>query len=209
MATIGLSKPLCAKYNYDEGTGLVSYTDGFSIGKYTEMSIKLEGGEANNFYADNGVDESDKTFSGGIMNTTTNDLLADKMTPLLGLKTKPIEGIDDANWLVFDDDQVIPEIGQGGVIKKKVKGQVKFVGFVLPRIQYANPGIAAVTQGETIEWQTQSLSATIMRSDAEGHPWFQITSELNSEAEAEAAVKAFLGITEAAAASTESEAVGV
>lgn len=196
MATIGLSKPWCAKYVYDESTDTVSYSDGFSIGKYTDMSIELEGGDANNFYADNGVDESDKTFAGGTMNTTTNDLLADKMVSLLGLRSESITGADGASWMVFDDDQQIPEIAQGGVIKKKIKGVTKWVAFVLPRIQYANPGIAAVTQGETIEWQTQSLSATIMRSDGPGHRWFQISTPFDTEAAAEAAVKAFLGITE-------------
>ena len=194
MATIGLSKPWCAKYNYDESTGTVSYSDGFSIGKYTEMSIELEGGEANNFYADNGVDESDKTFSGGTMNTTTNDLLADKMVSLLGLRSETITGADGASWMVFDDDQEIPQIAQGGVIKKKVGGATKWVAFVLPRIQYANPGISAVTQGESIEWQTQSLSASIMRSDGPGHRWFQISTPFDTEAAAESAVKAFLSI---------------
>ena len=194
MATIGLSKPWCALYNYDEGTGTVSYTEGFSIGKYTEMSMELEGGDANNFYADNGVDESDKTFSGGTMNTTTNDLIADKMVSLLGLRTEEITGSDGASWIVFDDDQVIPEIAQGGVIKKKINGVYKWVAFVLPRIQYANPGISAVTQGETIEWQTQSLSASIMRSEGPGHRWFQMSTPFDTEAAAEAAVKAFLSI---------------
>lgn len=200
MATIGLSKPWCAIYNYDEDTGTVTYSDGFSIGKYTEMSMELEGGDANNFYADNGVDESDKTFAGGTMNTTTNDLLADKMLPLLGLKSEPIaDGPEGAAWIVFDDDQQIPRIAQGGVIKKKVKGVTKWVAFVLPCIQYANPGIAAVTQGESIEWQTQSLTASIMRSDGPGHRWFQISTELDSESAAEAIVKKFLNITEASA----------
>lgn len=194
MATIGLSKPWCAKYSYDESTGTVTYSDGFSLGKYTEMSIEPEGGDANNFYADNGVDESDKTFSGGTMNTTTNDLMADKMVSLLGLRSESISGADGASWMVFDDDQEIPQIGQGGVIKKKVGGAYKWVAFVLARIQYANPGISAVTQGESIEWQTQSLSASIMRSEGPGHRWFQISTPFETEAAAESAVKSFLGI---------------
>lgn len=200
MATIGLSKPLCALYNYDESTDTVSYTDGFSIGKYTEMSIELETGDSNDDFADNNVDESDKTFAGGKMNTTTNDLLPDKMLPLLGLKSEPMaDGPDGAAWLVFDDDQAIPEVGQGGVIKKKVNGRYKWAAFVLPRIQYANPGISAVTQGKSIEWQHQSLSAEIKRSGAPGHRWFQISTLFDTEAQAEAAVKKFLNISEVSA----------
>lgn len=195
MATVGLSKLWCAKYSYDADTGTVEYTAGFSPGKYTELSIELEGGDSNDFYADNNIDESDKTFSGGTCNTTTNDLLADKMVPLLGVKSKPMsDGPEGAAWMVFDETQQTPDVGQGGVIKKKINGVYKYVAFVLPRIQYANPGIAAVTQGSTIEWQTQSLSATIKRSEAPDGPWFQISTPFDTEALAEAAVKKFLGI---------------
>lgn len=97
---------------------------------------------------------------------------------------------------MFDDDQEAPYVGLGGVIKKKVDGAVKWVAFVLNKIQFATPGISAVTQGETIEWQTQELTATILRSDAAKHPWFRISTHMDTEADAEAAVKKYLSITE-------------
>lgn len=195
MATVGLSKLWCAKYNYDPETDTVSYTDGFSPGKYTEVAMELEGSEDNDFYADNNVDESDKTFSGGNVNTTTNDLLPDKMVPLLGVRLEPMDdGPDGAAWVVFDEAQEAPDVGQGGVLKKKINGKFKYLGLIFTRIQYANPGISAVTQGKTIEWQTQSLSATIKRSEGPGGRWFQISTPFDTEALAEAAVKKFLGI---------------
>ena len=195
MAKIGLSKPYYAIYNVADGA--VSYSDGGLLGKFTELSIELEGGDSNILYADDAPAESDKTFAGGTATVTTDDLLAAVMLPVLGLKSEAITDsvTTDAAWMVFDDDQEIPYVGLGGVIKKKVNGKTKYVGFVLDKVQFANPGISAVTQGETIEWQTHTLAADIMRSDKEKHPWFRMTSELDTAAEAETAVKAYLSIT--------------
>ena len=195
MAKIGLSKPYYALYNVADGA--VSYSDGGLLGKFTELSIELEGGDSNILYADDAPAESDKTFAGGTATVTTDDLVAAVMLPVLGLKSEPIADsvTSDAAWLVFDDDQEIPYVGIGGVIKKKLDNKTKYVGFVLDKVQFANPGLSAVTQGETIEWQTHALTADIMRSDREKHPWFRISSELDTAAEAEAAVKAYLSIT--------------
>lgn len=195
MAKIGLSKPYYAIYTADGES--VTYSAGALLGKFTELSIELEGGDANILYADDGPAESDKTFAGGTATVTTDDLLAAVMLPVLGLKAEEIADsvTTDAKWLVFDDEQEIPYAGIGGIIKKKVNNKNKWVGFVLDKVQFANPGVSAVTQGETIEWQTHTLTADIMRSDKVKHPWFRMTSELDSASEAEAAVKAYLSIT--------------
>lgn len=63
MATIGLSKPYYALYQ--ESGGTVTYSGGGLIGKATEMSLELEGADANILYADNGPAESDNQFAGG------------------------------------------------------------------------------------------------------------------------------------------------
>lgn len=195
MATIGLSKPYFAKYNASDGE--VTYTDGALLGKYTQLSISLEGQEANILYADNAAAESDQQFSGGTATVTTDDLRADVMVPVFGVKKESMSGGGSGGsdaWFVFDDDQNTPYVGLGGVIKKKVDGEYKWVAFVLDKIQFSTPGVEAVTQGETVEWQTQELTASIMRSDAAKHPWFRLSTPLASEEAAETAVKAYLSI---------------
>ena len=68
---------------------------------------------------------------------------------------------------------------------------------MLPKIQFANPGISAVTQGETIEWQTKELTATVMRDDTADHSWQWMSTPLDTEAEAEAAIQNVLDISAA------------
>ena len=198
MAKIGLSKPYYAIYS-NTGT-TVTYSNGGVIGKYTEFSLELEDGDNNILYADNGPAESDNSFAGGTATVTTDDLIAERMLAILGLKkeaiTEPALSTKDAYWLVFDDDQDTPYIGLGGIIKKKINNATKYQAFILTKIQFTNPGLEAVTQGETIEWQTQELSATIMRSDEAKARWFMISNELDSEEDAEKIIKAHLNITD-------------
>lgn len=198
MANIGLSKPYFARYSNTGGT--VTYSNGGLLGKFTELSIELEGGDANILYADNGPAESDQQFTGGTATMSVDDMRPDAMVNALNVKKETISDSDvkteGASWLVFDDDQEIPYGGLGGVAKKKINGSVKWVGVVLPKIQIANPNLSFATQGESIEWGVQELSATIMRSDASKHQWLRLTTPLDTEEEAQKAVRAFLNITE-------------
>lgn len=199
MATIGLSKPYYAVYNYN-GSGQPTYSNGGVLGKATEMSLSLDAGDANILYADNGPAESDNQFTGGSYSITTDDLLPEPMLGVLGLVAElmDIEGVStpNAQWMIFDDRQAIPYVGFGGVIKKRQSGATKWVAFVLTKIQFQNPGVDAVTQGETIEWQTPTLEGTVMRDDGPNHRWFMMSTPLDTEADAEAAVKSILGISD-------------
>lgn len=197
MATIGLSKPYYALYANTGST--VSYSGGALLGKAVELSMELEGADANILYADNGPAESANQFAGGTLTITTDDLLPEAAAGILGLTLQTVtnDGIDTETpkELVFGDNQVIPYVGLGVIVKKQQSNVTKWLGLVYPKVQFANPGIAATTQGETIEWQTPELSATILRDDSSAHNWCRY-SLLDSEADAEAYVKQLLNIVE-------------
>lgn len=199
MAKIGLSKPYYAKYSWD-GSQII-YSGGGVLGKYTEVSIDIEDADDNILYADNGPAESDTSFAGGTVTITTDDLSPDAMVEALGLSTTAItaEGVTTtgAEWLEFNDDQNVPYLALAGIVKRKVRGAIKWQAFALPKIKFSNPSLAVTTQGETIEWQTQEMNAEILRADDTKHGWFRLSSYLNSEAEAEAAIKQMLEIATA------------
>ena len=195
MAIIGLSKPYYAIYS---ATGsAVSYSGGGLLGKAVELSMELEGADANILYADNGPAESASQFAGGTLTITTDDLLPEPTAAILGLTLQAIDNDDittpTPKELVFGDSQVIPYVGFGVIVKKQQSNATKWMAIVYPKIQFSNPGIEATTQGETIEWQTPELSATIMRDDTTAHNWCR-HALLDSEADAEAYVKGLLGI---------------
>lgn len=209
MATIGLSKPYFAVYTNSGGT--VTHSNGGVLGKYTSINISLEGGSDNVLFGDNGPAESDNTFAGGTVTVGTTELLPETAQTILGVKKEPVGATPaletkDAFWNVYDDDQETPYVSLGGILKKKVDGAIKWVAFILTKIQFTTPSEEATTQGETIEWQTPELEATIMRDDTTKHEWKRVSSLLDSEADAEALVKDFLGITDTTPANSPARA---
>lgn len=200
MAIIGLSKPYYGIYS---ATGnAVSYANGAVMGKATEANIEIDTTEDNNLYADNAIAETDRSFAGGTLTLSTDDLSQEVAKAILGLTETAITGIEgvtdtSVKELVYDDTQTTPYLGVGFIVKKKVGGAYKWRAVVLSKVMFSVPADAATTQGESIEWQVPELSATIMRDDSATHMWKR-EATFTTEAQAEAYIKARLNITEAA-----------
>lgn len=200
MAVIGLSKPYYGIYIVSGTT--VSYANGAVMGKATEANIEIDTTEDNNLYADNAIAETDRSFAGGTLTLSTDDLSQDVAKAILGLTETAITGIEgvtdtSVKELVYDDTQTTPYLGVGFIVKKKVGGAYKWRAVVLSKVMFSVPADAATTQGESIEWQVPELSATIMRDDSATHMWKR-EATFTTEAQAEAYIKARLNITEAA-----------
>lgn len=200
MATIGLSKPYYAIYSATGST--VSYKEGGVMGKATEANVEIETTEDNNLYGDNALAETDRRFASGTLTLSTTDLSQTVSAAILGLKEEAITGIEgvtdtSVKEMIYDDRQVTPYLGVGFIIKKRVNGVDMWRGMILTKVMFSVPADAATTQGESIEWQTPELSAAIMRDDSENHTWKK-EATFTTEAQAEAYIKARLGITEAA-----------
>lgn len=198
MAKIGVSKPKFAKYS--ESNGVVTYSGGGSLGKMVNVDVSIDSSDDNNFYADNGIAETDRQFSGGTFTANTDDLSHEVSKAILGLKEQElgeIAGVTDTEVkeLIYDDDQAMPYLGLGFIIKKKVKGVTKWRAVILTKAMFSVPNDAATTQGETIDWQTEELSATIMRDDTEKHAWKK-EATFTTEAQAEAYLNNKLNIAE-------------
>ena len=199
MATIGLSRPYIARYTNAGST--VSYAGGRLLGKATELSIDLNDNNSNILFADNAPAEQDNQFSGGTLTITTDELRPQALISALGVVSESLSAVTDittpgAAWLICNDNQSIPYVGFGAVAMKKINGAIKYVGIVLDKVQLSNPNESITTKGETIEWQTPQLSGTIFRSDNSTHSWKRITTPLDTEAEADLAVREYLGISE-------------
>lgn len=183
MATIGLCKPYYAIYTNSGST--VTYSSGGYLGKAVEVSMDLDDNADNILYADNAPAESETTFSGGTLTLTTDDLLPTAAAAVLGitLSSITVTGLTGEEEMIFTDSQVVPYCGVGFVVKKRQSGVTKWLAVVLPKVQFQNPDLAATTQGETIEWQTPEISATIMRDDTAAHAWCR-QALLDTEADA-------------------------
>ena len=196
MAKIGLSKPYFAVYGNTGET--VTYSNGALMGKAIELSIELEGAEDKILYGDNGPAETANVFAGGTVKLTTDDLLPGVMLSVLGVSEETIASekiqTKDPKWYIWDDKQDTPYLGFGAIVKTQNQNKPGYQAVILPKIKFANPNDTFNTQGKEIEWGTPEISGTILRSDAAGHPWKSISSIMESESDAEEAIKQYLQI---------------
>lgn len=196
MAMIGVSKPYVAVYSNTGST--VSYTGLTTLGKYTNLDLSLDDAGANDFYADNAIAESDnRAFAGGSLTITTSDLDPAALKTVLGLVEEAIAATVATTtpvpkWLVNGDGQQIPYVGIGGIVKMQINGEIKYQAIVLNKVLLRNPGLSIATQGETIEWQTPTIEGRVYRSDAADHRWRMVSTYLDSDADAIAAITAVL-----------------
>lgn len=185
----GFSLPYVAKYANSSGT--VSYTSGQKLARGVEVSIETETSEDNNFYANNMAAETQAgVFTGGTLNLTVDGLNIAAKRLILGLPTAGSDGFTD-----YGDSMTIPPVGVGFIARYQSGGVVTYVPYVLTKVMFNIPPIAAATQEEDIDWQTQELTAVIMRDDSSNHVWLREGDEEDSEADAESALKTALGIT--------------
>ena len=189
--TIGYSYPYSALY--DGSTGTDKYTEGMDLGGGVSYSDSIEVADDNDFYANNQIDESETgKFVSGEATITINALSAEAAKMALGIKNQTTVP-EETTWDDYDDDTVPPELGYGHVKKLRDNGVDKFQAFVLPRVKMAMPGESANTQEAEIDWQTQELTVTIMRSKNGKHKWRSIAPTLfDREQDAYEAVKAYL-----------------
>lgn len=201
MAIVGFSKPKFARYKAVGSS--VTYSGGGSAGRGISANLEIESAEDNNLYADNSVAETDRQFTGGTLTVGTDDLSQLVSAAILGLKFQALEEIpgvldQEVQELVFDEDQQMPYLGYGFIRKHIVRGVTKWEGVVLTKIMFSVPSESATTQGDTIEWQTPELTATVMRDDSPKHKWKR-AAMFTTEAQAEAYLDYVLNIPSEAA----------
>lgn len=184
----GFSLPYVAKYAAAGGT--ITYSDGQKLARGVSVSIEPEASDDNNFYADNILAESaGTTFTGGDLNLTVDGLLAAAEKLIMGLPTA------SGDWMVYDDTQEVPYVGVGFIARYQSDGVVGYVPIVLVKCQFNQLSTSAETQEDQISWQTQELTAKIMRGDDAAKSWKKVGSAQTTEAAAEALIKTALGIT--------------
>lgn len=187
--TTGFSKPYVAKYTVSSGSP--TYSSGQLLARGVSMQITPETADGNDFYADNLVAETEGgVFTSGELSLTVDGLhmAAEKM--IMGLPTANTSGLT-----AYGDEQSIPYVGFGAIQRTQSEGVVGYRAVILPKVKYQLVNIDAATQEESIDWQTQELTATIFRADDAKRNWKYVGTVASTEALAEATIKTFFGIS--------------
>lgn len=185
----GFSLPYVALYAHSGTT--VSYSSGQKLARGVSVSIEPESGDENNFYADNiAAESSPGVFTNGTVTLTVDGLLAAAEKLIMGLPTA-----DQQGFMHYGDGMAIPYVGIGFVCRYQSDGVTTFTPVILRKCRFTSPGTEANTQEEEIDWQTQELSAAILRDDSATHDWKYVGGDESSESAAEAKIKTAFSIT--------------
>lgn len=189
----GYSMPFVALYA--AANGVVTYSGGIPLARGVDVSLSVEGGGDNDFYADNVKAESDtQTFSSGTLSLTVDGLKAAARKLISGVKTTRKEGTGDTaiSFDVYDDKQEMPYVGVGFVVRYMEDGVTTYAPIIIKKVKFSPEGLDAATQEENIDWQTTKLEASIMRDDTANHEWKMIGEDQTTEEAAVAAYKLVL-----------------
>ena len=186
---IGFSKPYVAVYT-NSGT-TITYSDGRVLARGVDVSIEPETSDDNKFYADNVEAETDAgTFSGGTLSLTVDGLHQDAESLIMGLPAA-----DQSGWISYGDSQTVPFVGVGYIAKYMSGGEITYVPTVIPKVVFNQISSSHATSEDSLNFQTQALTAQIKRADDADRSWKYLGEPQTTEALAEAAIKTKFGIT--------------
>lgn len=186
---VGFSKPYVAVYS-NSGT-TITYSDGRVLARGVDVSIEPETSDDNKFYADNTEAETDAgTFSGGTLSLTVDGLHQEAESLIMGLPAA-----DQSGWISYGDSQTVPFVGVGYIAKYMSGGEITYVPTVIPKVVFNQISSAHATSEDSLNFQTQALTAQIKRADDADRSWKYLGEPQTTEALAEAAIKTKFGIT--------------
>lgn len=184
----GFSLPYVALYSASGGT--VTYSSGQKLARGVSVSLEPNVGDDNNFYADNIIAETSAgVMTGGTVTLTVDGLLETAEKLILGLPTA-----DQNDWYHFGDQMDVPYVGIGFICRYVSDGTESFTPVVLTKARFQTPSLSANTQEEEIDWQTQELTANILRDDTANHDWKYIGEAQTTDALAEGMIKTLFNI---------------
>ena len=192
--TTGFSMPWVALYAASSGE--VTYSGGIPLARGVDVSLSVEGGGDNNFYADNVLAETDtQSFSSGTVTLNVDGLKEAARKLIMGTTSSTTITVSSGVTVaadVWDDLAVAPYVGIGFIQRFMEDGVTSYAPYILTKCKFNTPEITAATQEDAIDWQTQSLEATIMRDDTTNHKWLIAPTAQSTEEAAYNVIKAVL-----------------
>lgn len=193
----GYSNPFVALYSANGGT--VTYSNGMPLARGVNVSLSSNSSEGVNFYANNVIAESaGGVFTGAELTLTVDGLKNSARKLIMGLpdpETITVGSNNSVEVYDYDDRQDIPNVGIGMIIRYMENNVTTYAPLVFTKCAFSVDGLSANTQEDTIAFQTQELTATVMRDDSTNHRWRRVGADQTTEAAAEEIVKKLLNIT--------------
>lgn len=193
MAFIGLRHPVVAKLSAHTAGSEPTYTGGMVMGHAITGNLTITRNN-NPLYGDDVVVEDDNGITAMSLELGLDDLTEDVRVYALGLKEKSGTG---SIKTYIDTDASAPYVGVGYIRVRRKDGVTAFQGVWMYKAVFSEENENSSTKGESIEWQTPTITGRGMGVDIDGsgNYAFRKKQMFTTEAAAIAWLNEIAGIT--------------
>lgn len=196
MPKVGASQFYAALYHCDR-VGNISYSGGCRVARLASWSLTMNNSDDNIDYLDN--DEAENaggTFAGASLVVGIGEFTQKADQLILGTKRgKMLVNGKEVEGMIYNDNLTRPYLGVGFIEKRIVHGITTWWPIILLKSRFNIPDDQVNTQGGTIEWQHDTINASVTRAGTEKGDW-KIYDEFSSESQAAAYIRKILNILE-------------
>lgn len=182
MAGIGMYGVYYGKATLTNGV-VTGYGGVKTMGKAISASFEPNTPDENPLYANNAVAENDSSgASGGTLTLTLDRLTQEAAADLYGLTVEDVEvtvgdkpGTQvEGTALKYTGNEQSAPVGVAFIRQNQVDGVRNHEVILYRRATFSMPADSAQTMGESIEWQTPEIEASVMGLEGDGtNAWFE------------------------------------
>ena len=182
MAGIGMYGVYYSKATIANGV-VTGYAGVQTMGKAISASFEPSTPDDNPLYANNAVAENDSSgASGGTLTLTLDRLTQEAAADLYGLTVEDVEvTVGDTpgkqvegTALKYTGNEQSAPVGVAFIRQNQVDGVRNHEVILYRRATFSMPSDSAQTMGESIEWQTPEIEASVMGLEGDGtNAWFE------------------------------------
>lgn len=196
MAFIGMRHVVAATIATETPGAALTYNAGMVVGKAIQGNLTWDRND-NPLYADDAIAENDNGATGGSIELVTDDLLDTVRAYLLGDEAVSVGTGTSATTEYESTEEPAPYVGFGYMRVRVKNGVTSYQAVWYHKAQFGEATENAQTKGQTIEWQTPTLTGRIMgvNDNANGTIRFRRRATFDTAAAATAWLDEKAGIT--------------
>lgn len=161
MAFIGMRHVVAAKIATETPGAALTYSAGMVVGKAIQGNLTWNRND-NPLDADDAIAENDNGATGGSIDLVTDDLLDAVRAYLLGDEEITVGTSPNTTTEYESTDEPAPYVGFGYMRVRMKNGVTSYQAVWYHKAQFGETNENAQTKGQTIEWQTPTLTGRIM-----------------------------------------------
>lgn len=194
MAFIGLRYPVASAITAETAGAMPTYGTGFVVGHAITANLTINRKD-NPLYGDDVICEDDNSITSMSIELGTDDLEEAVQVKLLGIKAVAATGTTEYH----ETDDSAPTVGFGYIRVRRLDGNTTYQAVWIHKVMFGITGEDAKTKGESIEWQTPTITGRIMgvSLNSPAAISFRKKAEFATEAAAKAWLDALAGISAA------------